>query len=191
MLAELAGMKALLPFTLISAAVAGALYLMTNLSVAGLPSTAGLKLEAGDRVADGSIVALEYTLLDGSGNVLDSSDGGNPMVYVHGQGQIVPGLEKALEGMKAGEEKTVTLAPEEAYGQPNPQAYQEIPKDKFPADTLKVGAVLTARGPEGLPVTMRVHEIRDNVVLVDFNHPLAGKTLTFKVKVSEIKTAAP
>ena len=184
-------MKALFPFTLISAAVAGALYLMTNFSVTGLSSAAGLKLEAGDMVTEGSIVALAYTLLDEGGNVLDSSDGSSPMVYVHGQGQIVPGLEKALEGMKVGEEKTVTLKPEDAYGRSNPQAYQEIPRDKFPADTLKVGAVLTVRGPEGMPVTMRVHEIRDKVVLVDFNHPLAGKTLTFKVKVSEIKTAAP
>jgi FKBP-type peptidyl-prolyl cis-trans isomerase SlyD len=184
-------MKALLPFAMISAAVGGALYLMTSLSAGGGPSAAALKLAPGDAVRDGAIVALEYTLTDGSGNVLDSSEGNSPMIYVHGQGQIVPGLEKALTGMKTGEEKTVTLKPEEAYGQPDPQAYQEIPKENFPAESLKVGATLTARGPEGMPIRMRVHEIRDKVVLVDFNHPLAGQTLTFKVKVSEIKTAAP
>jgi FKBP-type peptidyl-prolyl cis-trans isomerase SlyD len=147
------------------------------------------KLTAGDRVREGSVVAMEYTLTDERGSVLDSSDGKEPMIYVHGQGQIVPGLERALTGMKPGEQKTVTVKPEDGYGQPDPQAFQEIPKENFPAESLKVGAVLTARSQDGVPIRMRVHEIKDKVVLVDFNHPLAGKTLTFKVKVTEIKTA--
>jgi FKBP-type peptidyl-prolyl cis-trans isomerase SlyD len=182
-------MKTLLPFTMISAAVAAALYLMTHLAAPGGASVAAPKLAAGDLVREGSIVALEYTLSDDNGNILDSSDGKDPMIYVHGQGQIVPGLEKALTGMKAGEEKTVSVKPEEGYGHRDPKAFQEIPRENFPAESLKVGAMLTARSPDGMPIRMRVHEIKDKVVLVDFNHPLAGKTLTFKVKVSEIKTA--
>jgi FKBP-type peptidyl-prolyl cis-trans isomerase SlyD len=182
-------MKSLLPFTIISAAVGGALYLMTNVSAPLRESVAAPQLTTGDLVREGSLVSMEYTLTDEQGTVLDSSDGKSPMVYVHGQGQIVPGLEKALTGMKAGEQKTVTIKPEEGYGQPDPKAFQEIPKDNFPAESLKVGAILTARSPDGAPIRMRIHEIKDNVVLVDFNHPLAGKTLTFKVKVTEIKTA--
>lgn len=184
-------MKTLLPFTIVSAAVAGALYLMTNVSVPVRESMAAPKLTTGDVVREGSIVAMEYTLTDENGNILDSSDGKGPMIYAHGQGQIVPGLEKALAGMKTGEQKTVTVKPEDGYGQPDPQAFQEIPRDKFPAESLKVGAVLTARSQDGMPIRMRVHDIKDKVVLVDFNHPLAGKTLTFKVKVTEIKTATP
>jgi FKBP-type peptidyl-prolyl cis-trans isomerase SlyD len=182
-------MKALLPFTIITAAVAAALYLMTNLTVPGGASVAGPKLAAGDVVREGSIVALEYTLADDAGNILDSTDGSSPMIYVHGQGQLVPGLEKALTGMKAGEGKTVTVEPAEGYGQRDAQAFQELPKEKFPAESLKVGAMLTARGPDGMPIRMRVHQIKDKVVVVDLNHPLAGKTLTFKVKVNEIRTA--
>jgi FKBP-type peptidyl-prolyl cis-trans isomerase SlyD len=182
-------MKALLPFTIITGAAAAALYLMTQLTVPGRAGVTGPKLAAGDVVREGSIVALEYTLADETGKILDSSDGNGPMIYVHGQGQLVAGLEKALTGMKAGEEKTVTVDPEEGYGQRDAQAFQELPKENFPADSLKVGAMLTARGPDGMPIRMRVHEIKDKVVLVDLNHPLAGKTLTFKVKVSEIRTA--
>ena len=112
------------------------------------------------------------------------------MVYVHGQGQIVPGLEKALAGMKVGEQKTVVVKPEEGYGQVNPQGFQEVPKENFPAEGLKVGMTLMAHGKDGVPVRIRVHEIKDKTIVVDLNHPLAGKTLTFNVKINEIKTAA-
>ncbi|HEX9143494.1 MAG TPA: FKBP-type peptidyl-prolyl cis-trans isomerase, partial [Candidatus Binatia bacterium] len=110
--------------------------------------------------------------------------------YVHGQGQIVPGLEKALTGMKMGEEKTVVVKPEEGYGPVNPQAFQEVPKENFPAEGFKVGMTLMAQGKDGVPIRIRVREIKDKTVVVDLNHPLAGKTLTFNVKISEIKTAA-
>jgi FKBP-type peptidyl-prolyl cis-trans isomerase SlyD len=183
-------MRAILPFTLLSAAAGGALYLMTHVSAPGNVQMTLPKLTAGDVVKEGSIVALEYTLTDESGNVIESSKGKNPMVYVHGQGQIVPGLEKALTGMKVGEQKTVIVKPEEGYGQVNPQAFQELPKENFPAEALKVGATLVAQSKDGVPIRMRVHEIKDKTVIVDLNHPLAGKTLTFNVKVSEIKTAS-
>jgi FKBP-type peptidyl-prolyl cis-trans isomerase 2 len=135
----------------------------------------------------GSMVAFDYTLTDESGNVIDTSKGKEPMHYVHGKGQIIPGLEKELAGMTVGSEKKVTVKPEDAYGQVNPQAFQEVPKDKIPAEALKVGAVLTATGPEGQRVPVRVHEIKENTVIMDFNHPLAGKTLLFDIKITEIK----
>lgn len=135
----------------------------------------------------GSMVAFDYTLTDESGNVIDTSKGKEPMHYVHGKGQIIPGLEKELAGMTVGSEKKVTVKPEDAYGPVNPQAFQEVPKDKIPPEGLKVGAVLTATGPEGQHVPVRVHEIKENTVVMDFNHPLAGKTLLFDIKITEIK----
>lgn len=183
-------MRTIVPFTLLSAAVGGALYLMTYVSPPGKLPMAVPKLSAGDVVKEGSIVALEYTLTDESGNVIESNKGKSPMVYVHGQGQIVPGLEKALTGMRVGEQKTVIVKPEEGYGPVNPRAFQEVPKEEFPAEGLKVGMTLMAHGKDGMPIRIRVREIKDKTVVVDLNHPLAGKTLTFNVKVSEIKTAS-
>ena len=135
------------------------------------------------------MVAFDYTLTDESGTVIDSSKGKEPMHYVHGKGQIIPGLEKELAGMAVGGEKKVTVKPEDGYGPVNPQAFQEIPKDKLPPEALKVGTVLTATGPQGQSVPVRVHEVKENTVIMDFNHPLAGKTLLFDVKITEIKAA--
>ena len=141
-------------------------------------------------IQTGSDVAFDYTLTDESGTVIDSSKGKQPMHYVHGQGKIIPGLEKELAGMAVGGEKKVTVKPEDGYGPINPQAFQEIPKEKLPADALKVGTMLMAQGPQGQGVPVRVHEIKENTVIMDFNHPLAGKTLSFDIKVTEIKSAA-
>jgi FKBP-type peptidyl-prolyl cis-trans isomerase SlyD len=137
----------------------------------------------------GSLVAFDYTLTDESGNVIDTSKGKQPMRYVHGKGEIIPGLEKEMAGMSVGGEKKVTVKPEEGYGPVDPRAFQEVPKDKLPPDALKVGAMLTATGPQGQAIPVRVHEIKESTVIMDFNHPLAGKTLLFDIKITEIKTA--
>jgi FKBP-type peptidyl-prolyl cis-trans isomerase 2 len=137
----------------------------------------------------GSDVSFDYTLTDESGTVIDSSKGKQPMHYIHGQGKIIPGLEKELAGMAVGGEKKVTLKPENGYGPIDPRAFQEVPKDKLPPDALKVGTVLTAQGPQGQAIPVRVHEIKENTVVIDFNHPLAGKTLLFDIKITEIKAA--
>jgi len=140
-------------------------------------------------VQAGSEVSFDYTLTDDSGKVVDSSKGREPMHYVHGKGQIIPGLEKELAGMAVGNEKKVTVKPEEAYGPVDPKAFQEIAKEKLPAEALKVGTMLMAKGPQGQGVPVRVHEIKENTVIMDFNHPLAGKTLSFDVKITDIKSA--
>jgi FKBP-type peptidyl-prolyl cis-trans isomerase SlyD len=140
-------------------------------------------------VQAGSNVAFDYTLTDESGTVIDSSKGKEPMQYIHGQGQIIPGLEKELAGMAVSDEKKVTLKPEDAYGPINPKAFQEIPKEKLPPDALKVGTLLMAQGPQGQGVPARVHEIKEKTVIMDFNHPLAGKTLSFDIKITDIKAA--
>jgi FKBP-type peptidyl-prolyl cis-trans isomerase 2 len=104
---------------------------------------------------------------------------------------MIPGLEKELTGMRVGGEKNVTVKPEEGYGKINPNAVQEVPKEKIPENALKVGAVLAARSPEGMVVPMTVKQIKDKTVVMDMNHPMAGKTLVFDVKVVDIQSAPP
>jgi FKBP-type peptidyl-prolyl cis-trans isomerase SlyD len=140
-------------------------------------------------VQTGSVVSFDYTVKDEAGTVIDSSAGKAPMKYTHGTGQIIRGLESQLAGMKTGGEKKVTVRPEDGYGMVDPGAFQEIPKDKLPPDALKVGTMLLAQGPQGQGVPVRVHEIKENTVVMDFNHPLAGKTLSFEVKITDIKAA--
>ncbi len=140
-------------------------------------------------VQNGAAVAFDYTLTDAGGNVIDTSKGKAPMTYTHGNRQIVPGLEAELTGMKVGDGKKVTVKPEDAYGPVDPRGFQEVAKDKLPPEALKVGTMLTARGPQGQAMPVRVHEIKESTVIMDFNHPLAGKTLTFDIKIIDIKPA--
>jgi len=144
-----------------------------------------------DRVVkDGMMVSIEYTLKGSDGKVIESSKGRDPLKYIHGQKMMIPGLEKELTGMKVGGEKNVRVKPEDGYGKIDPRAFQEVPKEKIPANGLKVGAILTAQTPNG-PVPMRVHEIKENTVVMDMNHPMAGKTLDFNVKVVDVQTPPP
>lgn len=138
-------------------------------------------------IANGSEVSLEYTLSDDKGKVIESNKGKEPLKYTHGKGQIIPGLEKELAGMKVGGQKRVQVKPEDGYGLVDPKAFQKLPKDKLPAEGLKVGARLVARGPKGQAFPARVHEIKEKTVVMDLNHPMAGKKLTFDVKVLDIK----
>ena len=148
----------------------------------------GETAETEAQIREGSQVALEYTLSDEAGTVIESNKGKQPMSYIHGKSQIIPGLEKELSGMKVGEEKKIQVKPEDGYGPVNPDAFQEVPKDKLPPEALKVGTMLMAQGPQGQGIPVRVHEIKDTTVIMDFNHPMAGKVLSFDVKISEIKT---
>jgi len=143
----------------------------------------------GTVIQAGSAVAFHYTLTDESGAVIDSSKGKEPMHYIHGRGQIISGLEKELTGMAVGAEKKVTVKPEEGYGPIDPRRFHEVPKDKLPPDALKVGTMLMAQDPQGQGVPVRVHEIKEKTVIMDYNHPLAGKTLSFDIKITDIKAA--
>jgi FKBP-type peptidyl-prolyl cis-trans isomerase SlyD len=141
-----------------------------------------------DRVVkDGMMVSVEYTLKNPEGKVIETSKGKEPLKYIHGRRMMIPGLEKELTGMKVGGEKHVTIKPEDGYGKIDPKAVQEVPKDKIPANALKVGAVLAARSPEGMVIPMTVREIKEKTVVMDLNHPMAGKTLVFDVKVVDIQ----
>lgn len=138
-------------------------------------------------VKNGATVSLEYTLTGEDGKVIESNKGKEPLRYVDGRSQIIPGLEKALEGMTAGAEKKVTVKPEDAYGQVDPKAYREVPKESVPGDSLKEGMTLFAKNAEGEMFPVRVKEVKDKTVVIDMNHPLAGKTLVFDVKILDVQ----
>jgi len=150
-------------------------------------SVAAQTTNPGNVVKDGATVSLEYTLSDESGKLIESNKGKEPLRYVDGRQQIIPGLEKALEGMKAGAEKKVSVKPEDAYGPVNPNAVQEVPKENVPADSLKTGATLFAKNAQGEMFPVQVREVKDKTVVIDMNHPLAGKTLVFDVKILDVK----
>lgn len=135
-------------------------------------------------IEEGKTVGFEYTLSLEDGSVVQSNAGGEPLSYVHGQGQILPALEQALEGLGVDEEKTVTLSAEEGYGDVNPEAFQEVPAERVPEEAREVGVRLGVQGYKG-PV--RVHEVKPEAVVLDFNHPLAGQALTFDVRVVSIE----
>ena len=144
-----------------------------------------------DRVVKNDVVvSLQYTLSWEDGKTIESNKGKEALKYTQGRNQIIPGLEKGVAGMKVGEEKRVKVKPEDGYGPINEKAFQEFPKEKIPAESLKVGAVVVARGPEGQTVPMRVHQINEKSVVIDMNHPMAGKTLVFDVKILDIQSVA-
>jgi len=138
-------------------------------------------------IQKGSEVGIEYTLTLNDGTVADSNVGGEPLVYTQGSGQLLPALEDALEGLTAGDTKQIELEAAEGYGEVNPQAYQNVPIDQIPEQSREVGAVLVASSPDGRQQQIRVHEVQDEAVVVDFNHPLAGKDLNFDIKVVSVE----
>ena len=164
--------------------------LLSLLMLCSLAHLGAAEKSKNDRVIkDGMMVSLEYTLKSSDGKVMETSKGREPLKYIHGKKMMIPGLEKELTGMKIGGERHVTVKPEDGYGKINPNAVQEIPKEKIPPNGLKVGAVLAAKSPEGMVVPMTVRQIKEKTVVLDMNHPMAGKTLVFDVKVVDIQPA--
>lgn len=183
-------MKKLIGLLVMSGAVLGALYFLSNLARTNVSeATPAFTLKSAGVVQEGSIVSIEYTLTDDAGTVLDTNVGKEPLTFIEGAGQIVRGLEKELMGLKTGDQKKVQVKPEDGYGMPDPKAFQEIPRDKIPPEGQKVGAMLMSKAPDGSAMPIRVHEVKDKTVVVDLNHPLAGKTLNFDVKIKDIKSA--
>ena len=138
-------------------------------------------------IEKGSSVKIEYTLKDDKGAVLDTNAGKDALAFTQGAQQIIPGLDKALLGMKAGDSKKVTVKPEDAYGVVDPKAEAEVPKDALPKGADVVGTRLLARGQDGQPRPVTVKAVKDTTVVLDLNHPLAGKTLFFDVKVVSVE----
>jgi len=153
------------------------------------PSWADDKKGGAMTVADGKQVSLEYTLTLEDKSKIDSNVGKDPLVYTQGAHEIIPGLEKQLAGAKVGESKHIEIPPAEGYGDVDPARKQEVDKTRIPEDARKVGAKLTGQGPQGQPIFAQVTEVKDNTVVLDMNHPLAGKKLIFDVKVLKVEDA--
>lgn len=135
------------------------------------------------------VVSLHYTLTDDHGLLLDSSRGRDPLAYLHGHGHIIQGLEAALEGCEAGFSGSVQVPPADAYGEYDPQGVFEAPRDQFPSgEEIQAGMRVQAEGPQGI-VNFTVLSANDQGVMLDANHPLAGKTLNFEVEVLEVRQA--
>jgi FKBP-type peptidyl-prolyl cis-trans isomerase SlyD len=142
------------------------------------------------RIGEKTVVRLDYTLKNASGEIIDTSDGAEPLTYLHGFSQIVPGLERELEGLEAGQSKDVVVQPEDGYGVPDPEGVFGVPRTAFPPEAkLSVGDSFIGEDDEGQALPVRVVELRDDVVVVDANHPLAGETLFFHVDVREVREA--
>lgn len=165
--------------------------LLTTLSFVLLPWGLGWAQEkkAGtiDVITDGKRVSLEYTLTLEDKTTVGSNVGQEPLVYTQGNHEIIPGLERQLVGLKTGESKRIEVLPAEGYGEIDPNRKQEVPKDRVPEEARKVGARLTGQGPDGQLLFARVAEVKDNTIVLDLNHPLAGKKLIFDVKVLKIE----
>jgi FKBP-type peptidyl-prolyl cis-trans isomerase SlyD len=140
-------------------------------------------------VQDGQVVSLVYTL-QVDGEVVDSSEENEPLQFIQGEGHIIPGLEGALYDMEIGESKNLVIAPEDAYGELNDEAFIEVPKDQFPPSIpLELGTEIQVRNPEGDEMEARIDKIEEDSVRLNFNHPLAGKVLHFDVKVIALRLA--
>jgi FKBP-type peptidyl-prolyl cis-trans isomerase SlyD len=134
------------------------------------------------------VVSIDYKLVDDDGELIDSSEGGEPLVYLHGNGNIIPGLEKLLEGKKAGESLNCVIAPVDAYGERDDALVFTVGKDEFEGTEVGVGMQFEAHGEEGAQI-VTVVGIEGDKVKVDANHPLAGENLHFDVKIVEVREA--
>jgi len=133
---------------------------------------------------ENSVVGIEYEVKEaGTTEIVDSNKGAQPLEFVMGKGQIIPGLENALVGMKEGESADILVKAEDAYGELNPEAVQVLPIEQFEGVDLKEGMTLYGQGEDGQTVQVTVKSFNDKEVTIDFNHPLAGKDLMFSVTV--------
>ncbi len=141
------------------------------------------------RIAKNTVVAIDYTLTDDEGRTVDSSEGREPLSYLHGSGGIIPGLERELEGKAVGDQLQVTVAPADAYGERNESLRQQLPRDQFGGIAeLSVGMQFRVDSDNG-PMVITIVEVAEEVVTIDANHPLAGVNLNFDVTVREIRDA--
>lgn len=138
-------------------------------------------------IKQGDKVKVEYTGTFESGEVFDSSKGRDPLEFEVGARQVIPGFDQAVVGMKKGEEKEVSIKPKDAYGEPRPELKQDIPRSSLPQDQEpKEGMGLMLSSPQG-KIPAKIINVTEEKVTIDMNHPLAGRTLNFKIKVVDIK----
>jgi FKBP-type peptidyl-prolyl cis-trans isomerase SlyD len=142
-------------------------------------------------IAPDTVVTLSYVLFDEHGEAVDRAGDTEPLTYVHGYAQLVPGLERQIEGLKAGDHGSFMVEADEAFGERDDDAVFAVDKSDFPdAGDVAVGDEFMAEGPDGEPIAMRVVEVQDDAFVVDTNHPLAGQRVRFEVAVSAVRAAA-
>ncbi len=142
------------------------------------------------QIAQDSVALIDYTLTNDAGEVIDSSNGGEPLAYLHGHQNIIPGLEKALLGKTVGDSLKVSIAPAEGYGEVNPSLVENVPSNLFQGvEQIEVGMQFHAQTGGGMQV-ITVTAVEGDTVTVDGNHPLAGQTLHFDVTVKEVRAAS-
>jgi FKBP-type peptidyl-prolyl cis-trans isomerase SlyD len=142
------------------------------------------------QIAERTVASFNYTLTNDAGEVIDTSEGRAPLAYLHGAGNIVPGLEKEMTGRSPGDRFDVVVTPEEGYGTPNPMLIQTVPREAFQGvDTIEVGMAFQAQTPQG-PLSVVVSKVDADNVTVDGNHPLAGQTLHFAIEVTDVRDAS-
>jgi FKBP-type peptidyl-prolyl cis-trans isomerase SlyD len=143
-------------------------------------------------IAENMVVTVDYTLTLDNGEVAETTQDRMPMRFLAGHGALMPALEDALMGLTTGDVREITLAPEDAYGEFDPDAFEEVPLDAFPKDgDLHVGTVIGVHDADGDVYQAYVNEVREDSVLLDYNHPLAGETLHFRVTVLDVRPATP
>lgn len=136
------------------------------------------------------VVCIDYTIRLASGQVVETSVGAEPLTYLHGRRQIVPGVERAVEGLEPGASLEIVVPPDEAYGDRDPAGVFVVPRAAFPPEEqVSPGMMFSAHRPDGRSLTFRVVEANDELVLVDTNHPLAGETLHVSVVVHKVRVA--
>ncbi len=140
------------------------------------------------KIAKHAVVGMDYTLSDAEGNVLDTSAGREPLVYVQGMGAIIPGLEKEMEGKAVGDKFKVEIAPQDAYGERNESMLQDIPREHFGEQEVEVGQQFRVQTAHGAHI-ITVVGVQADIVQVDGNHPMAGRTLYFDIEVKEVRAA--
>lgn len=141
------------------------------------------------KVDDGKVVSMHYTL-HVDGQVVDSSEGGDPLQFIQGMGHIIPGLEHELYDMQVGESKNITVPPKEGYGETDDTAFMDVPREAFPANVpLEKGTELELRDQGGHPVYARIDTVTGENIRLNMNHPLAGKELNFDVKIAGVREA--
>lgn len=142
------------------------------------------------QIAENTVASFHYTLTDDEGRVIDSSEGREPLSYLHGTGQIVPGLEKEMAGRQAGDQFKVDVSPEEGYGVRHAELMQEVPREAFQGvEDIQPGMQFQGHGPQGV-INVTVVRVDDDKVHIDGNHPLAGQTLHFNVEVTGVRPAS-
>lgn len=143
------------------------------------------------KIEPNSVVSIHYTLTGDDGDVIDSSEGGDPLKYLAGAGNIIPGLDNALLGLSAGDKKQVEVSPAEGYGEYSEELIKKLPREMFGGiENIEVGMSFQAQSPEGNVQFVEVAKVEDDGITVDGNHMLAGKTLHFNIAVEEVREAS-